>query len=1443
MMNFMINMLKVEVCSKGFDGFCTGIVAFLVSLLYGLLQLVCKLVGTFVDLLNIAFYIFAGVDFGDGRFNIQSIATGEKMNILDYFVFNESVTKAYFNLVLIAVVLVVIFTVYKIVKQDYFDRAGPRSKGPIFRNVAISCISFMLVIPIFYLIIHASSFLAVQVYSAMGMNINTYAGMQVFQLSWSDGGKAMHEVNNMLGGTDSNAGSMWYLESNLLFTLLADGEYVSYDPEIMKALNMIGTNEEGEEVLLEWAGPLSTMHKPANINGQEIQKYTYYTNFYWYIYFVAVIVALKAMWNLVLAMIQRIFKLMGLFIVAPAPISQYVLDDGAKYKQWLEKSIQEGLRLVVACMSFAIFLLALGVISDINFASAFKTSMTEASGGRAEILANINVSTLAYEGEFASLPTNVGVTGGTVTSIEEFAEAYGCKVKNVIYIDGGYYCGPSFFESLINAFLQCLLIVSAGGAIKDLDPVLSPLISGAGSSLDSGSTGAAANAVGKAALSVAGAAAGGVFAGAVGAVKNAGAGDSGAAAGEAEEEKDAKSAEPETPQAGAPTEGGPSAPTEGGPGGAGGEQQGDGEQSDDANAPGGDGGNGDGPGDDDEGASDDANAPGGDGDNGAEGEEKGDGAEGEEKGDGAGEGNGAGGEGNGTGGEAGKGGNGTAAAGKGKGKKAGATFDKTKLEADKKKNVVGKVVKGAGKIGLRAAKVPLNAAFRGVMAGLKTAAGTLATAAVGETIAKSFMNSKKEVDQKEATAAAKRYQAGKDRGFRNAREDRIKRAEQQAEAANAEYTTQAAEEAKAVAAENGAVQDLNAAEAACAAAEAGAADANASILVKDKEFNAAQETVTKNESQIAEAETKNKAILKEAGVDSVGELDTRIALLDANDPERKKLEGLRSKFTDEGQIKQWRDSADAGRATMAQRAKKLDTITGRDGRLTALGLSAADTKSLESTKGAISSKIASCQATLDDANATPAAKAEAKKKMEQLTAMSEELGDYSEADAHYFDGATTQKARIQNEKAVHARAKVKEAQSAYQTAHKATQKATAKKAEVVDAYEKSHQFAKNLTETEGFSSHTKETAKFTPDGKGGVVKTGFITRARENHRSHKFAAEAKGAVGADKVLERKVTGNVDTPQGEKQLLSACRDHVRTSYDTAAESFETAMRSAGISDEDIKAARLTKKTPGLNHSQFNVAKAREKIQSSSIPDDKKQELLGKLGEYEVAKNTYHHQTRTLGQIDTVKESEKVTKTRIDANIQRGQVLAGESAVLQQIIASGGNIQLTPQMVRLMNTVPGAHITASSPPSDVMAAARSARQQRLAEQVTIARESDGLTTQRDELRSSLRNMIGGLADDINGTRGNGANQPRATQQQVQNNTNQTIINNYGTAPGNGTGMEGVLSSIRTPDQMSDSAMDKAQTELIRANQELLQRVKEQNKEILDIVEDIERALPEE
>lgn len=515
---------------------CKGMISSLVQLWYAIVTAIVKVFGYFADMMNIAFYIFAGVDISSttngtsGAYDIT--VNGQKKNILDYFVFSDTMTKAYLWLSLAGLVLIVIFTIYRIIKQDYFDKAGPRSKGPIFRNVAISCISFLLVIPIFYLIIHTSSLLAVVVMDAMGMNANQFAGAKVFQLTWSDSGELVRYVNKALTGyeygSDKAVETICLLNENLhnqtLFTVLADAQHVQRSPHIGLALGGWGGWSSGRIAVIDNNGV--TLNPPT---------------FYWYLYFVGIVITIKALYKLLLAMLQRIFKLMGLFLVAPSPISQYVLDDGQKYKSWLSQSIQEGLRLVVAVMSFSIFLIALNLIGQVDFYSAFVSAQEAAKEQATASLYNVNVELLSEGTSIAAQQTGTSST---------------------------------LFQEMINAFMRIFMLIGAGGAITDLDGVLSPLISGAKSSLDAGETGKAADSVVGAVKSVAAASIGGM-AGAMGvniqqAWKHRNASAEAKEQGEKEAKKDSKKASDETekPEGGTSSPGG--AGGSGGPGGSGG---------------------------------------------------------------------------------------------------------------------------------------------------------------------------------------------------------------------------------------------------------------------------------------------------------------------------------------------------------------------------------------------------------------------------------------------------------------------------------------------------------------------------------------------------------------------------------------------------------------------------------------------------------------------------------------------------------------------------------------------------------------------------------------------------------------------------------------------------------------------------------------------------------
>ena len=102
-LNFLMKNVEQDWMANGLCGVFEGICAAFHRTFQNLMALIYKVLGLFADLMHIAFYIFAGVDMKAGEnehgiYDIELISSGSRQNILDYFVFNESVTKAYWIL-------------------------------------------------------------------------------------------------------------------------------------------------------------------------------------------------------------------------------------------------------------------------------------------------------------------------------------------------------------------------------------------------------------------------------------------------------------------------------------------------------------------------------------------------------------------------------------------------------------------------------------------------------------------------------------------------------------------------------------------------------------------------------------------------------------------------------------------------------------------------------------------------------------------------------------------------------------------------------------------------------------------------------------------------------------------------------------------------------------------------------------------------------------------------------------------------------------------------------------------------------------------------------------------------------------------------------------------------------------------------------------------------
>lgn len=373
-----------------------------------------------LDLFTQLFFIFSGMTPVSSKTAFDT-ATGEaqKTDIVNFFLTKDVFRKAYVTLSVVALVLVVIFAIAKIIKQDYFEKAGPRSKGPIFRNVALSFIAFICIIPIFYFIIGAAGALALLVMKALGYD-GGGIGTMLFNMSWSDGGKSFMTLGETMAGSD--------LRDDNFFGWYDSGTFYEY----------FWNESAGEMYILD-----------ANrAGGQRSAIY------YWWIFLLTGLILISNLFKMLLAVVSRMFKLLSLFIIAPSPISQIVLDDGAKFKAWKDNVIQESLKVVGCVLGFMIFLLIAGAINDLDIAR-FAYSPEAAS---AKNLLESNAITAEVENELS-----------------------------VLYY--GNATVPGKVDNIINSLSKALLLIAGVGAIQDMDTTITPLLSGGKSSMDIGETG------------------------------------------------------------------------------------------------------------------------------------------------------------------------------------------------------------------------------------------------------------------------------------------------------------------------------------------------------------------------------------------------------------------------------------------------------------------------------------------------------------------------------------------------------------------------------------------------------------------------------------------------------------------------------------------------------------------------------------------------------------------------------------------------------------------------------------------------------------------------------------------------------------------------------------------------------------------------------------------
>jgi len=325
---------------EGIKNLVNGVMRGIYALYFGFI----KIIAWVLDMLTQLFFIFSGMTPVSSTSASSKDGTFPEEDIVNFFLTQNSFRKAYVYLCLVALGLVVVFAIAKIIKQDYFDRAGPRSKGPIFRNIALSFVAFICIIPIFAVLIDIAAALALLVMSAMGYR-GGGIGTTIFNLCWEDGGEAVRSVGRMVGTSVSG-----YTDISKDLSI--------YFPTVDENTIRIASSSSFDRDNFGWYS-VDTFYvfywdvKEGVLNRNRAGGMLYEApEFYWYMFIFTGLILIVNLGQMMLAMLTRIFNLIALFIVSPSPISQIVLDDGAKFKAWKDKVVQEALKVVGCVMSF-----------------------------------------------------------------------------------------------------------------------------------------------------------------------------------------------------------------------------------------------------------------------------------------------------------------------------------------------------------------------------------------------------------------------------------------------------------------------------------------------------------------------------------------------------------------------------------------------------------------------------------------------------------------------------------------------------------------------------------------------------------------------------------------------------------------------------------------------------------------------------------------------------------------------------------------------------------------------------------------------------------------------------------------------------------------------------------------------------------------------------------
>ena len=164
----------------------TTLWVFIGDLLVTLIMVIFKWVLNIVDLLQLVIKKLVGLDYW-GTDKVSADTLGES-DIIFKFLFNENVQRAFRYMVVIFVVLLIVFTIIAIVKNEYSmatstDSKASNSKKGILATALKSLLLVVLIPMMLFLGIMSSNAILTSLVNALNVNNDLSIGSQIFSVS------------------------------------------------------------------------------------------------------------------------------------------------------------------------------------------------------------------------------------------------------------------------------------------------------------------------------------------------------------------------------------------------------------------------------------------------------------------------------------------------------------------------------------------------------------------------------------------------------------------------------------------------------------------------------------------------------------------------------------------------------------------------------------------------------------------------------------------------------------------------------------------------------------------------------------------------------------------------------------------------------------------------------------------------------------------------------------------------------------------------------------------------------------------------------------------------------------------------------------------------------------------------------------------------------------